>query len=317
MSYRTPRVIDRRRGKRSPAGSLALLGASMLLVGCAAASDEEYPGVPGSAPEAFQHIHSLTADPQQSALLVGTHAGVYELIVDELGAATIEGPIGGLDFDPMGFTMRDDIAYASGHPGPTTPASFGSPHLGLIVSNDRGESWRTISLSGQTDFHDIAVGPPAVDAESDGHGTIYGLDTSKLALQRSFDGGASWSDGAELIARDIAADPATPGTLYATTEDGFAVSSDDGESFTVDTSAPPLYLVSIDPVTGTLAGIDTSGTVWIGDASDAWVSGGAVSGTPGALTISGDRIFVADERGIAFTDDIGETWTILDMTDSR
>ncbi|GHD51998.1 hypothetical protein D9V29_13625 [Mycetocola manganoxydans] len=302
---------DRLQRKRRGTVALALLGAAVVLVGCATVPEDDGTEAPASAPGAFQHIHSLMVDPERGDLLVGTHEGLYELTFDGSGTATAKGPIGGLDFDPMGFTMRDDIAYASGHPGPTTPASFGTPNLGLIKSTDRGETWSNISLTGQTDFHDLALGAQATDG---GEGTIFGLDTSKQALQRSFDGGATWSDGAELVARDLTADPATPGTVYATTENGFAVSIDDGASFTADTEAPPLFLASIDSGTGAFAGVDTSGTAWVRDASGTWVSGGTVSGTPQALTISGDRLFVADDRGIAFTDDIGVSWTILKVT---
>lgn len=307
-------MTERPRSKRLARAALAALGATFVLAGCSTVPEGDSTDAPASAPEAFQHIHSLTADEQQGELLVGTHEGLYLLTLDGSGTAAAEGPIGGLDFDPMGFTLRDGIAYASGHPGPTTPASFGSPNLGLIKSTDQGETWSNISLAGQTDFHDLAVGPQATDG---GEGTIYGLDTSKQALQRSFDGGVTWSDGAELVARDIAADPTTPGTVYATTEDGFAVSTDDGGSFTVDADAPPLFLVSVDPGTGAFAGIDTSGIVWTRDASETWVGGGAVSGTPQALIISGDRIFVADERGIAFTEDVGETWTVVEVSEYR
>ena len=295
--------------------AVAFLGASVLLVGCATAAEDEGTEAPATAPQAFQHIHSLIVDPEPDQLLVGTHAGLYEVTFDASGASTAKGPIADLDFDPMGFTMTDDIAYASGHPGPNTPPSFGSPSLGLIKSTDRGETWSNISLTGQTDFHDLTVGPQAVDGGGDG--AIYGLDTSKPALQRSFDGGATWSDGAELVARDIAADPATPGTVYATTQDGFAVSTDEGANFTVDGEAPPLFLFSVDSGTGAFAGVDISGTVWLRDASESWVSGGTVSGTPQALTVFGDRIFVADDRGIAFSDDIGVSWTILDVAEYR
>jgi len=305
-------MIDRRRVMRLAPAALALLGATVVLVGCATEPEQDSPGAAASAPEAFQHIHSLVADPEQGELLVGAHAGLYDLALEDSGTATAEGPIGGLDFDPMGFTMQGDIAYASGHPGPTTPASFGSPNLGLIKSTDRGQTWSNVSLTGQTDFHDLAVGPQATGG---GGGTIYGLDTSKPALQLSFDGGVTWSDGAELVARDIIAHPAVPGTVYATTQDGFAVSTDDGATFAVDADAPPLFLAGIDSGTGAIAGIDTSGTVWAQDAAGTWVSGGAVSGNPQAFTVSGDRIFVADDRGIAFTDDIGVSWTVLEVTE--
>ena len=62
---------------------------------------------------------------------------------------------------------------------------------------------------------------------------------------------------------------------------------------------------------GTLAGIDTSGNVWARRADGTWTKGGQVSGTPQALAVDGNRLFVADDRGISVTDDAGATWTAL------
>lgn len=250
----------------------------------------------------FEHIHELVVDPTDDTLLVATHQGLYRLTIDTDRSAATEGPIGGLDFDPMGFTIADGTAYASGHPGPTTPDTFGTPNLGLITSTDTGATWTTVSLKGLTDFHGLAV-----IANGAGSHRVFGYDASSGRLERSADGGATWSEGAELAARDILA---VGDLLYATTADGLAISSDYGLTFMVDPAAPALYVIAADQ-NGTIAGVDTAGTLWTRTAGQDWVRGGTVEGTPQAFAVDGDRIYVADDRGIATTDDMGATWTVL------
>lgn len=287
----------------------ALAVASVLLTGCS--SDPSNAANEPGTPPAFAHIHALTVDPNSGDLLVATHEGLYALTVASDGTTTADGPIGGLDFDPMGFTLSEETAYASGHPGPTTPDSFGSPNLGLIISTDRGKTWANVSLTGQTDFHALTVFAPKEDGSA---AQIFGVDSSKSAIQRSSDGGKTWTDGAELVARDILADPASPGTIYATTEDGLAVSSDNASSFEIVPQAPTLYLLSADRATNAIAGIDTKGVVWKQDSTKAWVRGGTVSGTPQAVATSGNRLYVADDRGLSFSDNDGASWTIINIS---
>ena len=289
---------------------VALAVAAVLLAGCSSGAGEAA-NVPRLAPPAFQHIHALTVDPSNGDLMVATHEGLYELVVASDGTSTADGPVGGLDSDLMGFTISGNTAYASGHPGPTTPDSFGIPNLGLISSSDRGKTWTNVSLTGQTDFHALTVTPPGEDGSA---ARIFGVDSSKLAIQRSLDGGNTWTDGAELVARDIVADPKSPGTIYATTEHGLAVSSDNASSFEIVPLAPALYLLGINGVTNLLAGIDTSGAVWRQDGTEAWIRGGKVSGTPQAVTVFENRLYVADERGIAFSEDDGVSWTVIKIS---
>jgi hypothetical protein len=284
---------------------VALLGTAAALAGCSAAPQANQPA--HSTP--FEHIHALTVDASTGVLVAVTHEGIYDVSVASNGAATFTGPRGGLDFDPMGFVVAGDTIYASGHPGPTTPDSFGSPNLGLIASTDNGMTWSNISLTGQTDFHALAVGPPlGVGAAV----SIYGIDTSKPAIQRSSDSGVTWSDGDELVARDILADPTTPGKVYATTEAGVVVSDDAAVTFRVDPAAPALYLIGLD-AQQQLVGVDTSGNLWR-STDGTWDRGGTVTGIPQAFTSHDGRIYVADDRGIAFTDDDGATWTVLTPT---
>jgi hypothetical protein len=274
----------------------AVVGASVsVLSGCASGPAPS----PSADPQmSFEHIHELVAE-GAADLLVGTHQGLYRLSFASDGTTTAVGPIGGLDFDPMGFTLAGGTAYASGHPGPTTPESFGSPNLGLIASTDLGETWTNVSLSGVTDFH-------ALTASSDG-ASVYGIDTTKERLQISNDSGATWTEGAELVARDILA---VGDELYATTPEGLAKSHDGGLTFRLEPTPPTLYLVAADEA-GTMAGVDTTGTLWTRIPEGEWVHGRTIEWTPQAVAVEGHRIYVADDRGIAFTDDIGVSWVVL------
>lgn len=220
----------------------------------------------------------------------------------------MSGPIGGLDIDAMGFILSDEVVYASGHPGSETPETFGSPHLGLIRSHDPSLSWVNVSLTGTTDFHDLTVTPGH-------HKRIYGLDSSSGTVRKT-DDGQTWTDGAALAARDILAPDENPDLLYATTEEGLAVSSDGAESFILDPLAPFLYLIAPGGYDW-LVGIDVNGALWYQQLDGGpWSQGGFAVGVPQALTVDtvNDRVIIADDRGIVATDDYGETWEVLRST---
>ena len=158
-----------------------------------------------------------------------------------------------------------------------------------------------LSLTGVTDFHGLTV------MAADGKPLVFGYDGSAGRLEVSLDGGLTWTAGASLAARDILA---VGDQLYATTAEGLAISTDNGASFSIDTAAPSLYVIAADD-DGALAGIDTTGTLWTRLPGQQWVRGETVTGTPQALALDGTRIYVADDRGIAVTDDAGATWTVL------
>jgi len=284
--------------------SISLFFVVVVISGCSTTGIATTPTTPASPGVSFAHVHELVAGQPDGSLVVGTHQGLYLLQLDADGSTTAVGPLGDLDFDPMGFTIAGDTAYASGHPGPTTPGSFGTPNLGLIISTNLGEAWTNVSLTGVTDFHALAVMTAA-----DGVPLVFGVDPGEPRLQRSTDGGLTWSDGAELVARDLLV---VDTTLYATTPEGLVVSEDDGMTFTSDPGAPSLYLVAADSQGG-LAGIDTTGTLWTRSPGQDWAHGHPVTGTPQAMAVDGARIYVADDRGIAVTEDAGATWIVLDV----
>lgn len=290
---------------RRPGPIVALAGVTLVLAGCAAGPAG--PAAPGAPDEghavAIDHVHELAVDPADGTLLAATHSGVLRLDVAG-GTATADGPLGGHDFDPMGFAVADGVWYASGHPGPASPPHFGSPHLGLISSVDAGSEWRNVSLTGEVDFHGLT-------ATSDGT-TVIGYDGS--AVRASSDGGATWSTGAPLVVGDLLA---VGDRVLVTTPDGLLVSDDDGVTFAAVPAAPPLVLLAADP-DGVVVGVDTAGTVWTGDAGTdgvpgSWVRTGAVEEAPTALAVAAGRLYAADGRGLVVSDDRGGTWTVLDL----
>ena len=106
----------------------------------------------GGASAEMEHIHGIGVDPEDGAVYAGTHYGLFR-IVD--GRAT---RVADRVQDFMGFTVVGPEHFlASGHPG---EGQGGPGSVGLIESDDAGETWQELSLSGEADFYP-RVPPPA------------------------------------------------------------------------------------------------------------------------------------------------------------
>jgi len=93
------------------------------------------------------HIHGLGINPRDGSLFIATHAGLFRAPRGEIKATRV----GAGTQDTMGFTViGPDRFLGSGHPG---QGQSGPPALGLIESTDAGQSWRSLSLLGEADFH--------------------------------------------------------------------------------------------------------------------------------------------------------------------
>ncbi|TFB48149.1 F510_1955 family glycosylhydrolase [Cryobacterium tagatosivorans] len=296
---------------RSWAAVFTSVAVATTITGCSVPTDGGQEPAAGSA-HAFGHVHGIGINPATGAAFAATHAGVFELPAldaDTVRASDLEGPIAGRAQDTMGFTMSGDTMFGSGHPDPAEEPALSPPNLGLITSTDNAATWETISLRGQTDFHDLAL-------TQDGNTTrIYGYDESAGTVSISQDGGSTWAAGASLALRDLSADPTTPSTVYATTADGLAVSTDSAHTFTLVPGAPPLYLLdSLDHTAGGLIGVTVDGTVWVQSGTEPWTSTGTIEGETEALTYAAtptSRLLVANGRGIMASHDLGKTWRDL------
>ena len=282
-----------------------------FLVGCTTVSTGTSSAPPATPASRFGHVHGVGFDETSDAVYIATHTGLYT-VSGSLGSpkesASLGGPIAGLRQDNMGFAIDGERMYASGHPD---PAVSSDANLGLVSSTDQGNSWNAISLKGTTDFHDLEI-----SHSSKGATTIYGFDSADAVIRVSRDGGSTWTSGAALAMRDMAADPALPGTIYATTSDGLKVSHDYAASFELTPGAPALYLIAAagSAAQPQLVGIDAAGVVWKKSADAPWQATGAVTGTADALALSvgaTSTLVVADQRGIVASSDFGATWRIL------
>lgn len=134
---------------------------------------------------ALGHVHGAIVD--GSDLVVGTHDGVHRIELPS-GASS---RIGTSQDDLMGFAGEaSGLLVASGHPG---PGSAVPNPLGLVISQDGGQSWRPTSLQGEVDFHGLAVR----DDE------VVGWDT-RGPLQWSTDAGMTWTPGPALTPTSLA-----------------------------------------------------------------------------------------------------------------
>ncbi len=192
-----------------------------------------------SLSEPISHVHGLVADADGS-VRAGTHEGVR--IIDLDGTVGAVGP----QDDLMGMTGLPGTMrlISSGHPG--AGSTLPNP-VGLIRSDDGGETWESVSLAGQTDFHALTV----TDDMIVGFDGVTGIVTST-------DGGATWQQGATLAAASLAA---VGDEVWAATPDGVMHSTDRGETFTALDNAPLLWQISAG-TDGSLWGIDVDGLAW-------------------------------------------------------
>jgi hypothetical protein len=202
----------------------------------------------------------------------------------------------------MGFTIAGpDHVLASGHPAPGQGAP---PHLGLIESTDAGTSWTTRSLAGQADLHALRFR----------HDTVYGYNSATGQLIVSVDKTA-WQVRASMPIRDVDVSPTDAQTLLATTETGLQRSGDGGVTWSPNPGPPAPLLLAWETV-DRLWAISITGEVHrSADGGNTWTSAGQLAGQATAFIASDSILYAAiDEQGIHRSADGGATWTRLDHT---
>jgi photosystem II stability/assembly factor-like uncharacterized protein len=272
----------------------AAAASAVVLAGCGAdtvAGGEGEAHAPGGD-VTLEHVHGLGIDPADDVLYAGTHHGLVRISPD--GELT---RIADRVQDFMGFTVVGPQHYlASGHPG---AGQDGPGNLGLIQTTDGGQTWETLSLTGEADFH-------ALDAAG---GMIYGYSGGRLLVSED---GANWADRGAMRIADLAVDPADPRRVLATTEGGLVVSEDVGESFTAVPDAPLLLLVDIAADGGSTVGVAPDGTVYVStDGGRTWAERGSADRAPAALTVDGDEVYIAVDGAVLASTDGGATFTEL------
>ena len=244
------------------------------------------------------HVHGLGVDPGDGILYAATHSGLFR--VPDQGKAE---RVANRAQDTMGFSIVGPGEFiGSGHPD-FREDDVRPPLLGLIESDDRGETWNRISLHGKADFHALHAA----------HGNVYGYDSTSQTFMVSRDR-KEWDRRSKLPMADFAVDPADPDTLLATTEQGVVRSTDGGRAWTPIPGAPTLVVLTwAGP--GQLYGVSPDGTVQRSeDGGTTWDGRGSVGGQPEAMAVDvrggKETLYVAaTDRGIVASADQGRTFT--------
>ena len=168
------------------------------------------------------HAHNVVV--VEGDIFVGTHHGLYEFSEAKGFVLVSE------DFDVMGLSASGGVFYASGHPGRGFP--FPDP-VGLLASTDRGQSWQSVSLTGDVDFHLLdGVGDVMVGAAAN-----YGI------MVMSTDRGLTWGSVDWPQLTDFAINPENPNHIVLATGDGLLLSIDGGTTFETVDGAPAAVIV--------------------------------------------------------------------------
>lgn len=157
----------------------------------------------------LSHIHSVATDGQ--SIYVASHHGLY--VLKDNGWK-----LRGEDFDIMGLAFTDGFFYASGHPGPLK--NLPDP-VGVLVSNDLGKTWDTLSLTGEVDFHLLEAAK----------GNFIGAAANLGAILKSTDGGINWANVSVPQFIDMTLNPEAENEILLATKEGLKLSKDFAKTF--------------------------------------------------------------------------------------
>lgn len=290
----TPRELQHRSPVllRTPALTATTLICLAALTACSTDDTRTDTATSATADTALGHVHGLGVDPADGTLYVASHNGVFR--VEDGGPERVADRWQ----DTMGFAVVGPGHFlGSGHPDlqeKDLPSS-----LGLIESTDGAETWQAVSMQGDADLHAIE---PVGDR-------IYAYDSHTGALIVT-NNRTDWDTIATQPLYDIAANPANPTTVYATTDQGVLVASMNGSEPAPVPGAPTLAAIDWQP-DGPLVGIAPDGTVNTSTDARTWTEAGALDGVPEALDASPGVWHAATESGVYESTDDGATWSLV------
>jgi len=148
----------------------------------------------------------------------------------------------------IGGPQISSIAIAAAEPSRLYAAGSG----GLYRSEDKGEAW---TVAGPVPFPYLpCMVMDAFDSQILYVGTCCGIRGSSQGVYKTMDGGRSWSQKQNGFLRTeekwvlaLAADPQTPGVLYAGTRGGVFKTTDGGESWNRTPLTQSIASLAIDP----------------------------------------------------------------------
>ncbi|MGI8693581.1 MAG: WD40/YVTN/BNR-like repeat-containing protein [Geodermatophilaceae bacterium] len=170
----------------------------------------------------------------------------------------------------------------------------------MVESTDGGNTWRSLSLAGEADFHSLEVRQDRV----------YGLNSLTGEFMVSEDK-ITWESRGQIPIADFAVSPQDADVVLGTTEQGLVRSVDAGRSFQPVPTAPVMQLVSWAD-DATIVGVEPDGTVHAStDDGQTWEQRGELGAAPQALTATGTgAVFAAVDGSILASTDGGRSFTV-------
>jgi hypothetical protein len=285
--------------------ALALAG---VLAACGedetTATDTSQLAVPWVDPDGEPpYVGSLSVNPGDGVLLMGTNTGLFEIPADGGQPKKITGDLstpqgdGKVSEALVAKYVGPDQLIASGHPA--TGSSL-PPVLGLIRSGDDGRTWESVSELGSADFHALVQAQDVLVAP------LFGQ--AQILVSRD-DGKTFEPRVAPMALVDLAVHPEDPKRWVGTSEQGIFVTMDEGNTWRLRDPTPNVRLAWAKP--DELYRIDPGGPVKVSaDAGETWEDRGSTGGEPQALTVAEDgTLFAAELRGnVHRSDDGGRNW---------
>jgi hypothetical protein len=268
------------RGARQAFGVLLATTCAVAgLSGCSAAQDGPALGKP-------EHIHSVATDGEE--FFLASEEGLYTWT----GASW---ELRGQVFDVMSLAINDGVFYASGHPG--LLQDLPDP-LGLLLSDNEGETWKSHALSGHVDFHLLRVSGD----------TLVGIAANFKSVLVSTDGGANWLTLVTPVFTDLDMNPAVASEMLLVSDGVLSISTDAANSFSPIPAPDEVLFVDWSDNGVFLA---SNSTLYKSEQYNGQYD--AVSRkfrNIAAIGASSDAVIVLDDQGVHLSTDGGETFSI-------
>jgi photosystem II stability/assembly factor-like uncharacterized protein len=276
---------------------ISALSLSLVLSACSGSSEEGKLTSVKSGKK-IEDIHGVGID-NDGITYVATHEGLFS--TKDVGNTWNK--VGSVQDDLMGFNLKaDGTMMTSGHPG--KDSKYPNP-MGVLVSKDKGMTWKKVEYVGKIDFH-------VLTSYHHDPNIIYGLNQMGTGeygagIYKSMDGGKKWD---KIEPKGLPNDlmkvysllvlPENKDTLLAGTEAGVMISKDGGVNWKMFDDTRLITAMTVMPNGNDIIGYSmsnmVSGVMVTKDGGESWTSLGLDLGQDAASTISVNQ---KDENQIA------------------
>jgi hypothetical protein len=252
------------------------------------------------------YVNTFAVDPATGDYLLTTNRGFWRIDPETDKVTPMRGTItAGRRSSTVGtflelFVTGPKQLLGSGHPDSDKDGL--PPFLGLIASDDGGQSWRSVSRLGDADLHKIVLK----------HDRMYAFDAVLGAMLISDDGGRTFTEHftPRQLVIDFEVDPRDPNRIFASTAEQLMRSEDGGNGWRTVERAEGIRMSWPAPDAFYRAELDGS-VSRSRDGGESWEPVGSVPGEPYEFQAQGpeELLLALSDGTVVGTKDGGRTWT--------